>query len=396
MDKENKEKDILRALLQEDDIGLFSSNNSKAVSISADDRLVSSFEEINAFIRDAKHPPKEDASSIQERRLYSRLMGILEEPKKAQALLPYDMYNVLGEVASNASDLSMDDLLSSRDGSDLLDDTEKSLFDLKHVPPKETNMPDYVAKRKPCPDFNQYESLFKTCHADLKSGKRTLNTFSRGHQTIVVGQFFILKGVMLYVAEEGKRETRNGNSNARLRCIFENGTESDMLLRSLSAELYKDGRRVSQHLDKAFEAFSGITEEDKEAGHIYVLRSLSNDSNIQSIPNLYKIGFSTTSVEERIKNASQEVTYLLAPVSVVSSYKCYNMNPQTFENLIHKFFGNVRLDIDIHDAQGKRYMPREWFSVPYQVIQETIPLIISGQIVHYRYDAQNESLQLKE
>jgi hypothetical protein len=388
------DKETLLKLLEEDSEGLLEATATPQ-AFTADDRLIASFEEINAFIREVNHPPKEDASSIQERRLYSRLMGILEEPKKAQALLPYDMYNVLGEVASNASDLSMDDLLSSRDGSGLLDDTEKSLFDLKHVPIKETNMSDYVAKRKPCPDFNQYESLFKTCHADLKSGKRTLNIFSN-EQDIYVGQFFILKGVMLYIADEGKREVKSGKVNARLKCIFENGTESDMLLRSLSAELYKDGRRVSQHLDKAFEAFSGITEEDKEAGHIYVLKSLSHDPNIQSIPNLYKIGFSTTSVEERIKNASQEVTYLLAPVSIVSSYKCYNMNPQTFENLIHKFFGSVKLDVDIYDAQGRRYMPREWFSVPYQVIQETISLIISGQIVHYRYDAQNESLQLKE
>ena len=122
-------------------------------------------------------------------------------------------------------------------------------------------------------------------------------------QQIQKGYFFVLKGILLYVAEVGEVEKIKGKKNARLRCIFENGTESDMLLRSLSAELYKDGRRVTEHEDHLLDGFSEITDEDEETGYIYVLRSLSNRPEISEIENLYKIGFSTIPVEQRIKNA---------------------------------------------------------------------------------------------
>ena len=130
-------------------------------------------------------------------------------------------------------------------------------------------MPDSIARRKPCNNFKQYEELFKQCHSDLKEGKRTIGNF-QNEQSIRQGDFFILKGIMVYVAKEGKRENKNGAVNARLTCIFENGTESSMLLRSLAAELYKNGRRVSKHLEKTFDKFSEILDEDKQTGIIYV------------------------------------------------------------------------------------------------------------------------------
>jgi len=186
----------------------------------------------------------------------------------------------------------LDDILED-DALGILDSDAESIFDLKHVP-KETTMPDYVARRKPCKDFKDFEYLFKKCQTDLTEGKRRLNPF-KNEQQIEKGYFFVLKGVLLYVAEVGKRKPdENGKVNARLRCIFENGTESDMLLRSLAAELYKNGRRVTEHEDKLLDGLKGISDDDKEAGFIYVLKSRSKDGKISAIDNLYK-GSSTIS-----------------------------------------------------------------------------------------------------
>ena len=43
-----------------------------------------------------------------------------------------------------------------------------------------------------------------------------------------------------------------------------------------------------------------------------VLKSKSSDARIQAIADLYKIGYCTEPVEERIANAEQEPTYLMA------------------------------------------------------------------------------------
>lgn len=169
-----------------------------------------------------------------------------------------------------------------------------------------------------------------------------------------------------------------------------------MLLRSLAAELYKDGRRVTELNEKLLDEFQNISAGDQESGFIYVLQSKSSDERIINIDNLYKIGFSTIPVEERIKNAEQEPTYLLAPVKVIAVYQCYNMNPQKLELLLHSFFGKVCLNLDIYDKNRNRHTPREWFIIPLAVIENIISLIISGEIVNYKYDAaMEESSKIK-
>jgi hypothetical protein len=165
-----------------------------------------------------------------------------------------------------------------------------------------------------------------------------------------------------------------------------------MLLRSLSAELYKHGKRVSEYDEANLEGLYEVNEIDEKSGYIYVLESLSSDEKISTIKNLYKIGYSTIPVKDRIKNAINEPTYLMAPVRIVAVYETYNMNTQKFEQLIHKFFGKVCLNLDIFGNDNKRYTPREWFIVPLEVIEQTIDLIISGEIVNYRYDEVTEEL----
>lgn len=169
-----------------------------------------------------------------------------------------------------------------------------------------------------------------------------------------------------------------------------------MLKRSIEKLLYSNGQSVTEIADKSIqdftEKFNDITDEDKEAGFIYILKSKSEKQEIKEIQHLYKIGFSKTNVEDRIKNALQEPTYLMAEVRIVMAFKCYNMNPQKLEQLLHNFFGNSCLNIDVFDKDGHRHTPREWFIAPLSVIEQAVHHIISGEIVHYKFDALTEEI----
>jgi hypothetical protein len=380
------EREELLKLIGDDDLGLLKIKPKASSASTSDERLVASFQEINDFVREVGHEPQANNKDMREFILHSRLNALKEDNDKVEFLLDHDKFGLLGATKpiTSVEDIFNDDDLG------ILNDGPDSIFDIRHVP-KETTMPDYIAKRKPCKDFDKFEHLFKQCQADLASGKRKPWPFAK-EQQIENGHFFVLNGILTLVVEVGKKETINGKTNARLRCIFENGTESDMLLRSLARELYKDGRRVTEHEDKLLDGFNNITSEDEETGYIYVLKSLSQKPEIQSIGNLYKIGFSRIPVEERIKNAAQEPTYLMAPVSLVTAYRCYNLNPQKLEQLLHTFFGSACLNVDVFDNEGKRYIPREWFVAPLDVIEQAIHFLLSGEIVNYRYDPDRHEI----
>ena len=370
-------------ILNDDPLGLLGEVKAKNPIVTADDRLVASFEEINSFFDMNRREPKK-SSDMNERRLYSRLQGLREDVNKSESLKKYDRFNLLEiKELKSIDDILNDDILG------LLDDDE-DIFRLKNVP-KKTTMPSYVASRKPCKDFYNFEKLFYSCQADLKMGKRKLIKF-QNEQQIKKGYYFVLKGVLLYVADIGESIQSKGKKNARLRLIFENGTESDMLLRSLSAELYKDGKRVTEYDETELDGLYAVTDEDKQSGFIYVLKSKSSDDRIVTKKNLYKIGFSSGDVKERIKNARNEATYLMAEVEIASIYECFNMNSQKLEQLLHKFFGKVSLDIEIFDNDGKSYRPREWFVAPIEVIDEAVGLIVGGVIINYMYDDSLERI----
>ena len=367
-------------IIEDDDLGLLKVKPKQSSSATADERLVSAFHSINQFVSQHGREPM-PGKGVQEHQLYARLKGIRESHEKIQALMDLDEHALLQKEIKEIN--SIEDIFQD-DDLGILESQADSIFTLKHVP-KEIAKPDYIANRKPCKNFDEYEQKFVQCQADLTAGKRKILPFAKGSQ-IESGQYFILKGVLLYVAQVGKKETVDGVTNARLLLIFENGTESDMLLRSLAAELYKDGRRVTEHEEHLLDGFSNITSEDEETGFIYVLTSLSDRPEIRSVEHLYKIGFSKVPVEERIKNASQEPTYLMAPVKIVSAYRCFNMNPQKMEMLLHTFFGSACLNVDVFDHDGRRHTPREWFVAPLDVIEQAIHFMLNGEIVNYRYD----------
>ncbi|GAW87721.1 conserved hypothetical protein [Bathymodiolus platifrons methanotrophic gill symbiont] len=375
----------LESILESDPLGLLHVKPKVSSIISADERLLISFNEINAFVNEQGREPTA-SGDINERKLFSRLKGLRNNPEKALALKDSDVFHLLGDVSvtepeevKTIDDVFFDDPLG------LLADSD-DIFTLRHVP-KAIDMPENIAKRKPCKEFELYEHLFKQCHLDLVSGKSELRQFT-GEQQISAGHFFVLHGVMVYVSEVGEKGKKRGKVNARLKCIFENGTESNMLLRSLATELYKDesGRRVLSAPEDYLNEPEQVTYEDKPTGYIYILRSLSEDPKIKEIGNLFKIGFSSQLVQERIKNAVQEPTYLMADVKVVAELQTFNLNPQKLELLLHTFFASACLNLDVFDAEGMRYTPREWFIVPLHIIETAIQLLMNGDIVNYRYD----------
>lgn len=385
------EKDALQKILEDDDMGLLNIKPKRA-AITVDERLLTSFQQINDFYRQHGKEPVSNPSNIVEFQLFNRLKGLRASKEKCEALQGVDEFKLLTYVEPAKPITSVADIFKD-DSLGLLDDEAASIFELKHVPLVK-EMPDKIAQRKRCPDFEQFEPLFKQCHAELAAGVREARGFT-GEQQIQPGHFFILHGITAYVAEVGEKEVKNGKVNARLRCIFENGTESNMLLRSLATELYKDetGRRILDPSEKALEALEQIQAGDEKSGYLYVLQSLSTVPEIADTKNLFKIGYSTLPVPERIKNASEEPTYLMAPVKVISVFECYNLNPQKFELLLHTFFGKACLNVDVFDKAGKRFSPREWFIAPLHIIEAAANMLINGDIVNYRYDPEAQSIE---
>lgn len=390
----------LAIILTNDPLGLLSIKPKTSSLLNMDERLLASFEEINAFVIEQSNEPLA-SQDINERKLYSRLKGLRESPEKVAALIEFDKFSLFAsekmpvvKEINTIDDVLGDDFFGLLSTDPMDEEDPNEIFKLKHISLHKTlDMPEQIARRVPCKNFERYEYLFKQCHSDLATGKNEFRPFT-GEQQIATGHFFILHGIMVYVANVGEKEKKRGKVNARLLCIFENGTESNMLLRSLATELYKDesGLRVIASGEDLLVKDEQITNEDQSTGFIYIVRSLSEDLRIKEVEHLYKVGFSSLSVSQRIKNAAQEPTYLMAEVTLLSEFQTYNLNPQKLELLLHTFFAEACLNVDVFDKEGKRYTPREWFVVPLHVIETAVKLLINGEIINYRYDNNQQEI----
>lgn len=388
MDEKTK-KDKLSEIFESDLLGLLAVDEPKATPASLQDsRLIDSFQEISDFYEANQRCP-ELGDDIGEYRLASRLAAIKKDPKKVKTLLPYDYYNLLeSEETKSVSveELIRDDPLGLLDG----DDEADSIYTLSHVKPSERLRPDYIAHRKVCKDFDLYEEAFQRIHDDLEHGRRRLVEFKEGD--LHEGCYYVLRGVVLYLeqnlAVKQKIEYKSGakvRREGRTRCIFDNGTESSMLYRSLGKALKLDGFCISDLIEQNVNSVS-IDSSDVQNGYIYVLRSLSRTPQIRSIRNLYKIGYCSGDVTTRIKNAVHEPTYLMNDVEVVLAVRCYNLDVPYLEASIHSFFSNVNVYFEVRDDEGIMHYPKEWFTVPLNIIEEAIPLIVDKKIDSYRYD----------
>ena len=382
-------------LAESDDLGLLDVKPHPVNTSTEAVRIQQAFEEINVFVDRHHFAPGEGEAgekvSVNERTLQVRLKTYRENPDIAEQLKEFDRHGLLTNQSTQSPPASLDDILGMDD--ELLTEPTEDIFTFRHARPAAAR-PDKISERKPCEDFEQFKPLFDQAAADLVTGKRKSMKFAN-EQEIEAGGFFILNGVMVYVAEVNDPHIRNGKRNARLRLIFENGTEGKNLLRSLATELYKDpsGRRLSEpNAGPLFDPAPIYTTEagpiDRITGCIYIVRSLSPSPEIAKLDGqLFKIGFTTGSFEERIRGAKDDPTFLMAPVHPVRTYDAINLNANKFENLIHRFFADARLDIEIMDRFGKPFKPREWFLLPLPVIETAIAMLLDGSILRHRYDA---------
>lgn len=355
-----------------------------------EERLIAGFEDIVRFTDTHGHAPQHGEERDIFERLYAVRLDRLRGMPSALALLaPLDTHGLLtgpAPAVRSATDALDDEALLAELGMTPSDD---SITSLRHVRSfDERRAAEDIANRIRCAGFATFQPVFDQAESDLKAGLRKTQPFEK-NASVEVGDIFVLAGQMAYVAHVGTPiKAPNGESDARLRVIYSNGTESDLLRRSLQRALYKDetGRRLVQV--NAGPLFGDETEEgDIASGTIYVLRSLSDHPYVAEHRDLiHKIGVTGRRVEERIANAVNDATYLLAKVEVVATYKLSNINRSKLEALFHKIFSPAQLDLTIPDRFGKPVHPREWFLVPLPVIDEAVARIRDGSITGMVYD----------
>lgn len=389
-------------IFNDDTFGILDTK-AKATQVKTDeDRLIDEFEEINVFFDKNHREPSQ--GSMSEYALMARLKKVRNDEVIKKTLKPFDRHNLLGHVDIDSP--TLEDVLN--DDSGILDTSDDlSIFKYRHIPKEEDRAKtDFMAKRKPLGDreFAPYEKMFHKVHQEIKDGKRKIIEFKNVDDELEAGRFYFIDGVMIFLesTEESRKDSNLKSSminrkDGRTRTIFENGTVSNMYYRSVSKAIYNGGAKMVSELDRAeqldsFDITENINDEDESSGWIYILKSKSQRTEIKDIKNLYKIGFSSTPVEERIKNAKNEATYLYADVTIVETYQIYNLNAKKFEQLIHRVFATACLDIEFDTKDNLRVNPREWFIVPKDVIEEAIQLIVSGEIVNYKFDARIQQL----
>lgn len=363
-----------------------------------EERIIAGFEDILRFHQAHGRAPQHGEGRDIFERLYAVRLDQLRKLPEAPALLAaMDAPGLLKSAsgsAANVDELDEDALLAELGVGDDVP-AEDDITVLRHVRSSvQKRAAEEVADRSPCADFESFQPLFERMEQELKAGIRKALRFGRD-ASVAESNFFILGGQLAYVAEVGETiKAPNGESDARLRVIFANGTESNLLRRSLQRALYKDdtGRRLSD--PDMGPLFGGEVEpDDIESGTIYVLRSKSNHPFIAEHRELiHKIGVTGGKVETRIAGADKDATYLLAHVEVVATYKLHNLNRTKLEEVFHRLFRGVQLDLVINDRFGQPVRPREWFLVPLHVIDEAVQRIMDGTILEVVYDAQEVRL----
>jgi hypothetical protein len=364
--------------------------------------IIAGFEEIERFVQEHGRAPQHGENLDIFERLYAVRLDRMRESKECREVLQsLDSRGLLASGqqpdASTVSDVPTDEELLASLGVEASPADEVAR--LVHVRSQaERKAAEEVAQRIPCTDFETFRPVFEQVQQELTAGKRRTARFQHDGR-LEPGNLFILEGQKVLVAAAGEIMMKEfGREDRRLRVIYDNGTESNLLLRSLQRALYKDenGRRILQLDEDAAPLFSDhFDDDDAKVGYIYVLGSRSDHPFVVAHRELiHKIGVTGGDVKSRITNAKKDPTYLLADVEVVAEYKLANINRKALEALLHKFFGAARLDMELKDRFGSQVEPREWFLVPLAVIDEAIQKIKDGTIGGYRYDPETARLTL--
>jgi Meiotically up-regulated gene 113 len=392
---------MAREFTQEDDallaeLGVEVETKKAVTRTPREERIIAGFEEIQRFVEEHGSAPIHGAERDIFERLYAVRLDRIRELQECRELVePMDNQGLLSGAAkaprADTEELDDDALLAELG----IEVEAPPITELKHVrSTAEKKAAEEIAHRDKCEDFEDFKPLFEQVQKELDGGLRDTRPFEMKAE-IEKGRFFIVSGQKAYVAEKGETTiTDQGRTDARLRVIFDNGTESNMLMRSLQRSLNKDeaGRRITE--PTAGPLFSDQTiDGDEASGTIYVLRSKADHPLVAENRELvHKIGVTNMSVEKRIAGAQLQPTFLMANVEIVATYELYNINRTKLENLIHRIFEPARLEIEIMDRFGRPVVPREWFLVPLFVINEAVERIKDGTISGYVYDPQGARL----
>jgi len=377
------------------ELGVEVETKSKSSHTPREARIIAGFEEIQRFVEENGRAPQHGENRDIFERLYAVRLDRVREQEDCRTLVePLDHQGLLtgaAEAHPDPAELDDDALLA-----ELGVETEGSdLTELKHVRSNaDKRAAKDVANRQRCEDFERFRPLFEQVQKELDAGIRETRPFGRKAE-IEVGRFFIVGGQKAYVAAKGDEFTQEyGDRDARLRVIFDNGTESDLLMRSLQRALNEDdaGRRITD--PSAGPLFANETVDGDEAsGTIYVLRSRSELPIVaENRDILHKIGVTKSDVTRRLANARLDPTFLMADVEVVATYELFNVNRTRLENVIHRIFASAKADVEIKDRFGTPVVPREWFFVPLFAIDEAVERIKDGSISQYVYDPNAASL----
>lgn len=373
----------------------FDQKKAKPIRSAREERIIAGFEDIQRFVEEhGRNPEQAQNNDIFERLYAVRLDQLRKDTDIVELLEPYDTQGLLKSSSATAiveSSLSDDELLAELG----LDSETQSISQLKHVRTfDEKKAAEAIASRDKCEDFEIFKPLFEQVQQELDSGLRETRQFEMKAE-IEQGRFFIVGGQKAYVAEKGEiTTTEHGRTDARLRVIFDNGTQSTMLMRSLQRALNKDevGRRITEPTAGPLFSDDSI-DGDEASGTIYVLRSFSEHPVVAENRQLvHKIGVTNMPVDKRIAGAHLQPTFLMANVEIVATFELYNINRTKLEKLIHRIFENAQLDIEIEDRFGNPVKPREWFLVPFFIIDEVVDRIKDGSISNYIYNAANARL----
>jgi hypothetical protein len=374
----SKFSDELINLFESEDSYLFDLPQRKS-SITAEDRLIESFNEVQNFVEKEDRVPSIEAEDFIEATLGKRLLTIKSNKFQIDSLRPYDRFGLLDEAQTPKS---LKDLFESDDP--IISGNSSEIFKVRtSLKKQQRDGFEEKAERKKCKDFEKFKILFDEIQNKLKLSEKKLTYFTSIDQLVEKG-FYVYEGMMLYVPEFGKIVKVYSHKQQRIRVIYENGFESNMYKRSLAQRLYEGGLVVVDLNDNNYKS-NQIHE--NIVGYIYVLKSKSSNPKINTIKDLYKIGFTRNNIAERIKSASQDPTYLMEDVEIVGSFIVTgDYNPQKIENLIHRVFSDAAIDISVIDEDGKEVRPKEWYSVPLHVVEQVVNMINSSEIIDFIYD----------
>ena len=355
-------------------------------------RLIAGFEDILKFVEEHGRLPQHGEDNDIFERLYAVRLDQLRKNEQACSLLAdIDAAGLLAKSVDTLDPDVDDETLLAELGASV-EPADDDITKLRNVSPvKYRQAAEEVANRKVCRDFETFEPLFEQVRKDLELGVR-ISVGDTTQNDFDVGRFFILRGQLAYVAEKGDDFKATGKNvfDARLRVIFDNGTESGLLMRSLQRSFNepKNNARAISTLDSG-PLFGEVDPDENETGTIYVLRSLSSLPEIAPYREaILKIGVTSGDVKRRISNAKNDSTYLLGDVEIVDEYTLYNINRVKLERLLQRIFSTARLAITIKDRFGNPVQPNEWFMIPAEAVAEAVQLIKSGEVNQYRYDAQ--------